>query len=82
MSWRRLWVLVSRLPRDAATVIADLGPDRAAWSTQVELLAKAVDELMEANWLFRCAHRGTAPAPPAPEPLPRPFTDIDDAARG
>lgn len=71
MSWRRLWVLVSRLPRDAATVIADLGPERAAWSTEVELLAQAVDELAVANWLSVAAH--TKPPPPPPEPIPRPF---------
>ncbi|MFI7707603.1 hypothetical protein [Nonomuraea sp. NPDC049480] len=75
MSWRRLWVLVSRLPRDAATVIAEVGPDRAAWSTEVELLAKAVDELAAANWQFASAHRGRGPAPAPPQPIPRPFDD-------
>lgn len=75
MSWRRLWVLVSQLPRDAATVIAELGPERAAWSTEVELLARAVDELTIANWQFASAHRGKAPPPPDPELVPRPFDE-------
>jgi len=75
LSWRRLWVLVSRLPRDAATVIATLGPEQAAWSTEVELLAKAVDELAVGNWLFASANRGKAPEPPRPEPISRPFDD-------
>ncbi|MGI5288025.1 hypothetical protein ACQEVF_32435 [Nonomuraea polychroma] len=78
MSWRRLWVLVSRLPRESATVIADLGPDLAAWTNEVELLAKAVDELTEANWLFRSAHRGRGPAPPPPDPISRPIEKSDD----
>ncbi|WP_157251034.1 hypothetical protein [Nonomuraea typhae] len=69
MSVRRLLVLVSRLPRDSATVTADLGP----WSTQMELLAQTRDLLAEANYLFRSATRGSAPPPAPPELFPRPF---------
>jgi hypothetical protein len=82
MSWRRLWVLVSRLPRDAATVVAALGPERAAWSTQVELIAKSVDELAVSNYLLSLlVGGGKGPPPPQPQPLPRP-TDDDDEDRG
>ncbi|UBU11599.1 hypothetical protein [Nonomuraea gerenzanensis] len=54
---------------------ADLGEDRAAWSTQTELLAQVRDLIAQANWLFASAHRGRGPEPPRPEPLPRPFDD-------
>ncbi|MFI9552650.1 hypothetical protein [Nonomuraea endophytica] len=68
MSWQRLWVLVSNLPRDSATANADLG----TWTTQTELLAQTRDLLAEANYLFRSIHRGSSPPPPPPELFPRP----------
>jgi hypothetical protein len=71
MSWRRLWVLVSRLPPNSATITALTG--RSSWDTKTELLARICDELMISNWQFQMAHRGKqAPLPP-PDLTPRPY---------
>jgi hypothetical protein len=70
MSWRRLWVLFSRLPPDSATAVAMAG--RSSWDTKAELLARICDELMIANWQFWMAHRGKQAPQSPPDLTPRP----------
>ncbi|WP_326704062.1 hypothetical protein [Streptomyces cyaneofuscatus] len=51
LSSRRLAVLVKRLPRDSA-LVRDLHGEAADWSVTDYLLATAVDQLAESNWMF------------------------------
>ncbi len=45
------------------------------------LLAHAVDQLAEANWMFAMVNRDEEAEPPAPpQPLPRPGSAATDAA--
>lgn len=69
MSMRRLSVLVSQLPPEAATNRSILGREAAAWSTADHLLAAAVDALNVANWQrTEDGQKGRN----APKPLRRP----------
>ncbi|NEA50898.1 hypothetical protein [Streptomyces sp. SID10815] len=86
---RRLAVLVRHLPRDSVTLRA-LHGEAADWSVAEYLLAAAVDQLAEANWMFATVNRDEDAEPlEYPEPVPRPGTaagasgaaDAADAAR-
>lgn len=65
MSLRRLWVLVSNLPPDAATNEALAGGrEVAAWTLTVELLAQANDRLAILDHHFVSANsRNRVPDP-------------------
>lgn len=65
---RRLRALVLNLPRDAATVRAQLG-DSSEWSTESELLASLI-ELTHAGLR---AQAGKAATSIAPLHIPRPY---------
>jgi len=72
LSSRRLAVLVRHLPRDSAT-LREIHADAADWSVTDYLLANAVDQLAEANWMFATVNRDEdADAPEYPKPVPRP----------
>ncbi|MEU6348878.1 hypothetical protein ABZ896_06080 [Streptomyces sp. NPDC047072] len=72
LSSRRLAVLVKHLPRDSATLDA-LHGEAAQWSVTDYLLAAAVDQLAEANWMFATVNRDEDAEPlDYPKPVPRP----------
>jgi hypothetical protein len=68
LSWRRLLILVERLPQDSATTRAIQGED-AAWSLADHLMAAAVDALNIANW--QRSEDGSK-GRNRPRPIPRP----------
>lgn len=68
LSWRRLLVLVERLPADSATARAMHG-EAADWSLTDHLLASVVDALHVANWQRT---EDGAKGRRRPRPLPRP----------
>ncbi|MEV7285464.1 hypothetical protein AB0O01_12995 [Streptomyces sp. NPDC093252] len=72
LSSRRLAVLVRHLPRSSATLRA-LHGESVDWSATDHLLAAAVDQLAEANWMFATVHRDEDAEPlEYPRPVPRP----------
>lgn len=72
LSSRRLSVLVKHLPRDSAT-LRELHGEAAEWTVTDHLLAAAVDQLAEANWMFATVNRDEEAEPlDYPEPVPRP----------
>jgi hypothetical protein len=72
LSSRRLAVLVKHLPRDSAT-LDGLHGEAAQWSVTDYLLASAVDQLAEANWMFATVNRDEDSDPlEYPKPVPRP----------
>ncbi|MFE1308560.1 hypothetical protein [Streptomyces sp. NPDC058755] len=69
---RRVAVLVRHLPRDSA-LLRELHGEAAEWTTTDHLLAAAVDQLAEANWMFAMVNRDEDSEPPEyPQPVPRP----------
>ena len=68
LSVRKLWVLVSQLPREARVIQAEV--PAAVWSSTDYLLARVVDELAVGNWLYQTVH--SKKPPPQPKPLQRP----------
>lgn len=74
LSSRRLAVLVKHLPRDSAT-LGGIHGEAAQWSVTDYLLASAVDQLAEANWMFATVNRDEDTDPlDYPKPVPRPGT--------
>ncbi|MFI6644292.1 hypothetical protein [Streptomyces sp. NPDC050504] len=74
LSSRRLAVLVQHMPRDSA-LARELHGEAADWSVTDHLLAHAVDQLAEANWMFAMVNRDEEADPlDHPEPIPRPAT--------
>ncbi|MFD9906370.1 hypothetical protein [Streptomyces sp. NPDC059063] len=74
LSSRRLAVLIRHLPRDSA-LHRELHGEAAQWSVTDYLLAHAVDQLAESNWMFAAVNRDEEADPlPHPEPIPRPDT--------
>ncbi|MFJ5225800.1 hypothetical protein [Streptomyces sp. NPDC088400] len=72
LSSRRLSVLVQHLPRDSA-LARELHGEAADWSVTDYLLAHAVDQLQEANWMFATVNRDEdADTLDYPLPIPRP----------
>ncbi|CAL9530388.1 hypothetical protein [Streptomyces sp. enrichment culture] len=72
LSSRRLAVLVRHLPRDSATLRAMHG-EAVEWTVTDYLLAAAVDQLAEANWMFATVNRDEDAEPlEYPKPVPRP----------
>ncbi|MFD5631838.1 hypothetical protein [Streptomyces sp. NPDC127072] len=79
LSSRRLTVLVKHLPRDSATLY-ELHGEAARWSATDYLLASAVDQLAEANWMFATVNRDEDSDPlEYPKPVPRPEAEDPDA---
>ncbi|MEU9332003.1 hypothetical protein AB0D49_02435 [Streptomyces sp. NPDC048290] len=75
LSSRRLAVLVRHLPRDSAT-LRKLHGEVMDWSVTDHLLASAVDQLAEANWMFATVNRDEDAEPlEYPRPVPRPGVD-------
>ncbi|MEV0442665.1 hypothetical protein AB0I84_08710 [Streptomyces spectabilis] len=73
---RRLAVLIRHLPRDSA-LHRELHGEAAEWTVTDYLLAHAVDQLSEANWMFATVNRDEEAEPlPHPEPIPRPGTTV------
>ncbi|MFF9082859.1 hypothetical protein ACF1BR_24570 [Streptomyces rubiginosohelvolus] len=50
-------MLVKHLPRDSA-LVRDLHGEAADWSVTDYLLATAVDQLAESNWMFATVNQG------------------------
>ncbi|MET9733787.1 hypothetical protein ABZZ79_24985 [Streptomyces sp. NPDC006458] len=72
LSSRRLAVLVRHLPRDSATLRETHG-EATDWAVTDYLLAAAVDQLAEANWMFATVNRDEDAEPlEYPQPVPRP----------
>ncbi|CAL9506839.1 hypothetical protein SUDANB38_03582 [Streptomyces sp. enrichment culture] len=72
LSSRRLAVLVRHLPRDSA-LAREVHGEAADWTATDYLLATAVDQLAEANWMFATVHQDEDAEPlEYPKPLPRP----------
>ncbi|MGW6144617.1 hypothetical protein ACWFRM_23265 [Streptomyces sp. NPDC055144] len=72
LSSRRLAVLVRHMPRDSA-LTRELQGEAAEWGVTDHLLAHAVDQLREGNWMFATVNRDEeAESLEFPEPLPRP----------
>lgn len=69
-------MLIEHLPREAATTIAQHGPD-AAWGLAEHLQAAAIDALQQGNW-----QRGGDPKAPRPKPFPRPGVVPDTTRHG
>jgi hypothetical protein len=70
LSWRRLWSLISHLPRESATVQAVSGRE-AQWGDDQQLAALIVDGIHRLTWLTARAHFKDAPKNP-PKPIRRP----------
>lgn len=85
LGWRRLLVLIERLPPESAlsTAIRNSMPaeevaeqarnadsTRAPWSTAEALLATVIDELRTLGWAYAQAHSDQKLA--RPKPIPRP----------
>ncbi|MEU8561527.1 hypothetical protein AB0C45_08545 [Streptomyces cyaneofuscatus] len=72
LSSRRLSVLLRHLPRDSA-VARELHGETAEWSVSDYLLAAAVDQLAEANWMFATVNQDEDAEPlEYPAPVSRP----------
>ncbi|WP_434595000.1 hypothetical protein [Streptomyces sp. A5-4] len=72
LSSRRLAVLLKHLPRDSA-VARDLHGETAEWSVTDYLLATAVDQLAESNWMFATVNQDEDAEPlEYPVPVSRP----------
>ncbi len=72
LSARRLRVLISHLPRQAA-LVRELHQEDSEWGLTEHLLAAVVDHLAVGNWLFASANSAEGADPPArPVPVPRP----------
>ncbi|MHB9752915.1 hypothetical protein ACYBSK_00840 [Streptomyces sp. BYX5S] len=72
LSSRRLAVLVEHLPRDSA-LARELHGEGAEWTVSDYLLAHAVDQLQEANWMFATVNRDEDSEPlDPPVPVKRP----------
>ncbi|MEV5444978.1 hypothetical protein AB0N23_20930 [Streptomyces sp. NPDC052644] len=72
LSSRRLAVLVRHLPRDSA-LAREVHGEAADWTATDYLLATAVDQLAEANWMFATVHQDEDAEPlEYPTPVPRP----------
>ncbi|OEJ97987.1 hypothetical protein [Streptomyces thermolilacinus] len=82
LSSRRLAVLVRHLPRDSA-LAREVHGDAAEWGVTDYLLATAVDQLAEANWMFATVNQDEDAEPlEYPTPLPRPGSGDSGAAGG
>ncbi|WP_343242467.1 MULTISPECIES: hypothetical protein [unclassified Streptomyces] len=78
LSSRRLAVLIRHLPREGA-VARETEGEAAEWSVGDYLLAHAVDQLAQANWMFATVNQDEDADPlDPPQPLPRP--DAESAA--
>ncbi|WSI53034.1 hypothetical protein OG366_22970 [Streptomyces cyaneofuscatus] len=72
LSSRRLSVLLRHLPQDSA-VARELHGEAAEWSVSDYLLAAAVDQLAEANWMFATVNQDEDAEPlEYPAPVSRP----------
>ncbi|WP_244177599.1 hypothetical protein [Streptomyces atriruber] len=75
LSSRRLAVLIRHLPRDGA-VARETEGEAADWSVGDYLLAHAVDQLAQANWMFATVNQDEDADPlDPPTPLARPGAD-------
>ncbi|MGW6532062.1 hypothetical protein [Streptomyces venezuelae] len=75
LSSRRLAVLIRQLPREGA-VARETEGEAAEWSVGDYLLAHAVDQLAQANWMFATVNQDEDADPlDPPVPLPRPDTE-------
>jgi hypothetical protein len=84
LTWRRLGVLIRRLPPESATMTAlrvahpdsvtEDGPDPAEgqWSQTEMLLAALVDSVRILQWTYVSAHVDKGQRPERPQPIPRP----------
>ncbi|MET7569687.1 hypothetical protein ABZT04_14470 [Streptomyces sp. NPDC005492] len=80
LSTRRLSVLVRHLPRDSST-LRELHGEAADWSVTDYLIAAAVDQLTEANWMFATVNRDEDAEPlEYPKPVPRPAPGVERVA--
>ncbi|MDG4857693.1 hypothetical protein P8605_05905 [Streptomyces sp. T-3] len=80
LSSRRLAVLIRHLPRDCA-VVRETEGEIADWSVTDYLLAHAVDQLAEANWMFAMVNQDEDSDPlEFPKPIPRPNSTGSDQA--
>ena len=83
LGWRKLLVLLERLPPESAlnTAIRNAMPEgrpeelagdpvRAPWSTVEAMLASLIDEVRINSWLYAQAHSDSTL--PKPQPIPRP----------
>ncbi|MDQ0992030.1 hypothetical protein [Streptomyces sp. V3I7] len=72
LSSRRLAVLVQHMPRDSA-LVRELSGEVADWGVTDYLLAHAVDQLQEANWMFATVNADEdSESLDYPEPVHRP----------
>ncbi|MGW7056812.1 hypothetical protein [Streptomyces sp. NPDC054887] len=70
-------MLLKHLPRDSA-VARELHGEAAEWSVSEYLLATAVDQLAESNWMFATVNRDEESEPlDYPTPVPRPGAEPD-----
>ncbi|MEU5685140.1 hypothetical protein DEJ48_20350 [Streptomyces venezuelae] len=75
LSSRRLAVLIRQLPREGA-VARETEGEAAEWSVGDYLLAHAVDQLAQANWMFATVNQDEDADPlDPPQPIPRPDAD-------
>ncbi|MET9511305.1 hypothetical protein ABZX62_23050 [Streptomyces flavidovirens] len=76
LSTRRLAVLVRHMPRDSA-VARELHGEAAEWSVTDYLLATAVDQLAESNWMFATVNQDEEAEPlEYPVPVQRPGSGV------
>lgn len=69
LPWDELRDLVSHLPRESATVRAQVG-EQARWGETEHLLAVVIDVLQAQAWQFASAHSKKKPKRPKPYPRP------------
>jgi len=70
LPWDELRDLVTHLPRESATVRAQVG-EQARWGESEHLLAVVIDLLQGQLWQFAAAH-SKKKKPKKPKPYPRP----------
>jgi hypothetical protein len=81
MTWRKLRVLIERLPAESATMTAirrdnplpaegDVDPEAGRWSQSDMLLAALVDELRRSNYYLLMVNGAKRLKPPKPVPRP------------
>ena len=83
LTWRRLLVLIDHLPPEAALITAirndtpdqvlarnATDPTKGNWSNLENLVATAIDEIRNSQWMYASAHSERTVR--RPQPIPRP----------
>lgn len=73
LTWRRLGVLIARIPEDSALARSLAGPEAALWTPERHLLAGAIDSLGVVAYLVGGLLVGLGSVKENPVPQPKPI---------